>query len=267
MVEAHVKALTYLIEHANSVAYSASPPLKHETEDFRVRIEDDRVFFEMKRHHSSVESAKEVVNRYVEVWELETLLMDPLQEFSLRFNDAEVVARNPVPGQHVVFPRPVRFQFDVSQVSGTVVKPYPRPPSELTLDTRDEQVVYMATRLKQYHRHSTHLPDLANLCFTTVVEPFEEYRSRKLSKASAHYAISKRVLKKLTNLAANKGGPCEARKAQGAVEDKKYSDEERRFLESAVRIIIRRLAEKKRHPSMSFPVIGMDDLPPLNSSE
>ena len=233
MNDPHVQALVYKIEHADSVDYGASDPVEQDTVDFKVRTEDDHVRFELKKHYSSADFAREVVNRYVKVWELDALLRDPSQEFVLRYCHSEMVDRCPVPGRKVAAAHPVKWHFSLPQPTVTHGKPFPQPPLELTLDPCDREVVYMEARLKQYYRHSTHLPDLANLCLTTVMEPFrKKYPSQKLIKGAGYYGISKNVLKRMSNLAANKGGANEARKAQGTGEGKEFSTEERRFLES-----------------------------------
>ena len=268
MNEPRVLSLIYNIEHADSADFSVSPSVERDMEDFQVRTQDGQVRFKLKKHCSTVDEARQMVEKYINDWELDAFLEEPRDEFRLSFCHPEVVARSPIQGAHVVHPHPVNWHINVSEVTGTSHKAIPRPPTELTLAFDDKEVVYLRARMKNYYRHPRDLPALADLCVTTLQEPFRtDYPSKKLRKAAAHYAVSKRVLREVLNLAANKGGPDEARKAQGAAEGKELSGVERRFLEAAVLLIIRRLAEKKRCPTQSFCVIGMDDLPQLPSDK
>ena len=66
------------------------------------------------------------------------------------------------------------------------------------------------------------------------------------SKVPKKFAIEKKVLSKVGNLAGNKGSRTMAR-AKGINED--LTLEETRFLESAVKVFIRRVAEEARTPA------------------
>ena len=107
MNDPHVEALFYKVEHADSVDYSVSPPVVQETDVFRVKIEDDQVCFELKKHYPTANSAKEVVDRYVSVWELDALLKGPREQFRLRFSHPKVVDRCPERGRVVAHGLPI----------------------------------------------------------------------------------------------------------------------------------------------------------------
>ena len=62
-------ALHYRIEHASHVDYSKVDPVYCEVEGFGIRIEDNRVRFEMKEHYATVDSALEAVKPYIHSWE------------------------------------------------------------------------------------------------------------------------------------------------------------------------------------------------------
>ena len=73
------------------------------------------------------------------------------------------------------------------------------------------------------------------------------------------YGIESKILDKIGELTNNKGG-AEARKAKGMGLD--FSNEERMFLEKAVKVIIRRMVEN--NPSEgNHPTIAISDLPSL----
>ena len=252
MNDPHVEALFYKIEHANSVDYSVSPPVVQEADEFRVKIEDDRVCFELKKHYPTVNSAKEVVDRYASVWELEALLRDPRQEFKLRYSYPKVVDRCPVPGQIVVSALPTRFHFSVSQPTVTVGKPYPQPPSGFNLDPDNNDVVIMTNRLRKYIQGTEGLPTVAYFCLTILEE-----RAGGRKKAAEMYGIVFSDLNDIEGISQNKGGELSARKAAGVGEE--LTAEDVRFLEKAVSVMIRRASESALYPAKSFDRVRIDD--------
>ena len=249
MNDPHVEALFYRIEHADSVDYSVSPPLVQEADEFRVKIEDDQVCFELKKHYPTVNSAKEVVDRYASVWELQALLRDPRQEFRLRYSYPKVVDRCPVPGQIVVSALPTRFHFSVSQPTVTVGKPYPQPPPELTLDPYDDDVDTLAYRWNEYIHGRRDLITVAYFCLT-VLEKRAGGRKEKRKKAANVFGISFDDLDSVGEITGTKGGKSFARKADAVKNE--LSDKEKRFLERAVCLMIRRLSENALDPTKSL---------------
>jgi hypothetical protein len=99
----------------------------------------------------------------------------------------------------------------------------------------------------------------ANFCLTAL----EHYSGGDRSAAAGRYSISKPVLNKLADLAAEKGGD-EARKAGGA--NTPFTDAERRWLEEAMKRLILRAGEVATNPSTQLPQITMKDLPSLEGS-
>ena len=107
-------ALHYRIEHASHVDYSKVDPVYCEVEGFGIRIEDNRVRFEMKEHYATVDSALEAVKPYIHSWELDAALRSQPGEFKLKFCGAEVEDRKPIPGKHEVSADPVFWEFSTS---------------------------------------------------------------------------------------------------------------------------------------------------------
>jgi hypothetical protein len=77
--------------------------------------------------------------------------------------------------------------------------------------------------------------------------------------AALHFCVDADVLMKVGELSTTKGGP-DARKAEGASED--FTEKDRVWLESALKALIRRAAQKV-HSSEGWQKITMDDLPSL----
>ena len=58
MNDPHVVALIYNIKHGQSVNYRVARPMDHEEPEFHVKIEDEKVRFEFKKHHATLEAAR-----------------------------------------------------------------------------------------------------------------------------------------------------------------------------------------------------------------
>ena len=245
MNDPHVEALVYSIEHAESYDYSDSAPVNLEIEDFKVRVENGRVRFELNEHFSSVAAAKEIVDRFVEVWELDAFLRRPREKFRLTYDRAELIDRSPVPGKIQLQANPITIHFEVSQPTITVGTNYPDPPKEIDLDPNDDIVVIMTRRLKQYMEDRQDLLSVAYFCLTIL-----EDSAGGRKKAAGKYGIVFGDLDKVGHLTGNKGGELSARKAAGVNSD--LTEEEARFLERAVAVMIRRASERALRPSMPF---------------
>ena len=55
MNDPHVLTLHYRVEHRESVSYEKAAPLDHDSEQYRVQIEDRRARFELKEHYATAE--------------------------------------------------------------------------------------------------------------------------------------------------------------------------------------------------------------------
>jgi hypothetical protein len=87
-----------------------------------------------------------------------------------------------------------------------------------------------------------------------------EVKERR-KRAAERFKVEFAVLKKLGELADNKGGR-DARKTKGATAE--FTGAERAWLEEAMKCLIRRAAQIAYDPTAALPQITMkDDLPPL----
>ncbi len=262
MNDPHVDALLFRIEHGPGVRYSDdAPPIKHEEPAFRVTLKDRTVRFELKEHYATKGEALEKVGPYVRNWEMDAGLNGRPGNFRLEFQEAEVIDRSPPP------PTPGTFNFAATFTSPTptlraslsVVSPsYPPPPSGPTLDADDPDVATMYARLSGYYEGRELLPGMASFCLTVLEWRFTKNRRRNVAKV---FRIEKAVLDKIGELTATKGGAASARKAAGVGTE--LSSQESRFLEEAVKTLIRRAAEVAQDPSAALPTITLCDLPDL----
>ena len=263
MNDPHVVALLYSIEHDSSVDYSEAGRIEHEEEPFRVTIEDKVVRFELKDHYAREDAAREAVESYIRCWELETALRGRPGQFNLRFDRAEIVDRNPPPPTPGVvdISMHARTGMPTVRIAPTVTtpKPYPSPPSGVTLDPHNLDVMTIFYRFERYLENKEPLTGMAYFCFTMLVGHLCNDRR----EAARTYRIDKNVLDMIGNLTANKGGRGIARKASGFGFD--LAREESRFLEEAVKAIILRVAEIAHDPEKRRPKITLSDLPAVST--
>ena len=254
MNDPHVVALWYRIEHGDSVDYGEAQPLDRAETDFRVKAEQGRVCFEFQDHYATKDAARKAIEDYIRVWEFEAGLLGGPHSFKLTFDRPQITDRKPVPGVVNVSVH-IRAGTPTVTVKAQVVKKhYPTPPSGLKL-TPDVQTMY--DRFQGYRLGREPLASMAYFC-VTVLEGQPRKKARKA--AAKKYGIQLEVLSKLGDLSSKRGGQ-QARKAIGKDDD--LTVQESRFMEEAIRAVIRRAAEKAHAPDGDLPEISLSDLPPI----
>ena len=254
MNDPHVVALWYRIEHGDSVDYGEAQPLDRAETGFRVKVEQGRVCFEFKDHYATKDAARKAIEDYIRVWEFEAGLLGGPHSFQLTFDRPQITDRKPVPGVVNVSGH-IRAGTPTVTVKAQVVKNhYPAPPSGLKL-TPDVQTMY--DRFQGYRLGREPLASMAYFC-VTVLEG--QPRKKARTAAAKKYGIQLEVLSKLGDLSSKRGGQ-QARKAIGKDDD--LTAQESRFMEEAIRAVIRRAAEKAHAPDGDLPEISLSDLPPI----
>ena len=250
----HVVALIYRVyqDENSTVDYSKAMPLVGlEEPTFQLAVQDQKARFEFKVHYATVGEAREAIEDYIRVWEFHANLELGAPGFQLKFDRPEIVDRNQTPSMPMLHAQPAKAQAPASQPRLLLAPTaYPSPPSRISLNP-DVQTMYQ--RYMGYRRGNEPLASMAYFCLTVL-----EYSAGKKRRAAAKkYQIGLRVLGRIGMLSEKKGG-FEARKAAGVVTE--LTKAERRFLEEAVRTMIRRAAEKAYDPHMNMPVISLSDL-------
>ncbi len=249
MNDPHVVALIYGIEHGASVDYEEAEPFVREESAFRLEVKDKKARFELKDHYAEESAARESIKEYIRVWEFDACLNNGPDSFKLRFDESEIEDRNPTPGK-VSIRASFRAGVPTFSVSVTCrVRKYPSPPSGLAINP-DVQTMY--DRYMNYLQGREPLSGLVFFCLTVL-----ENLAGGRKAAARKYQIAKGVLREIGYLCSEKGGP-EARKAEGVT--KELTQEERRFLDQAIKKIIRRVAERTCSPTAELDKISLSDL-------
>ena len=257
MNDPHVVALNYRVEHGPEFDYSKAPALSESTRDFDIRLEDTKVRFAMKTHHATVRDAVDAAEKYIRAWELHVALKRGPNAFTLRFDRPEIVDRNPTTGVVRVSANPVRFNVALSQPEVTVsLGSYPSPPSPGL--ARNPDVESMFIRYMGYRDGKEPLTSMAYFCLTVLESSAVKKKGETARKAAARqYCIANGVMNNVGTLCDKKGGRG-ARKAKGV--HLELTQGEKRFLEDAVKAMIRRAAEVEHDPHASHNLIGLGDL-------
>ncbi len=257
----HVNALIFTVEHGPSIAYADSaPPIDHKEPGFRVTLNGGTVRLEFKEHYPTQEEALLRVRPYIQSWELDANLRSRPGDFRLRFERAEIIDRTPPPPlgsrAHNVSAGPIQINWTVGRATVTLTRPtYPSPPAGVTLKADDPDVETMHHRLSGYYEGREPLGSMASFCLSVLEWKFTRSRRRSAAKA---FFIDFAVLSAVGDLTFHKGGQ-DSRKASGI--GSPFSPKEERFLEAAVKQIIRRTAEVARSPRRCFAPIELSDLP------
>ena len=247
MNDPHVAVLIYKIEHGDSIDYSKAKPLDHEEAGFRVKITNGQVCFKFKDHYASVDEAREVIGDYIRSWEFDAGLREGPNRFKLKFDQSQIEDRNPTPGA-VSIGTPIRFSFTVSEPTVTLSPAcYPPPPSGVKL-IPDVQTMY--DRYMGYRQGREPLKTMAYFCLTIL----EKNNSRKV--AAKTHGIKFEVLREIGRIS-TKNCCQQARKWSGT--NNNLTAQDQRFLEEAIKAIIRRAAEKACPSNSDFPEISMAD--------
>ena len=258
MNDPHVVALFYDIKHSKSFDYSKADPLEREAKDFTIKIANDKACFTMTAHYSTKEEALKAVQEYIQVWEFDAALQRGPNAFTLEFSHPQIEDRKPpIPGIVSLSARPTTWSWSVSKPRIVVSSPYPSPPSSGLKLSPNVQSMY--DRFLGYLSGREPLPSMAYFCLTML-----RYSIRSNGKeatdqeTSAHYRIEQHVISKTVKLSTNSGGS-QARKASGFKQE--LTPENTRFLQKAVKAIIRRAAEVEYGPVNGLPEIKLADLP------
>lgn len=255
MYDTVVVALVYRLEHGDSVDYESAAPMQHQEPGFSVRVDNREVRFEFKGQHATEQEARESIREYIQEWELVAGLRHGPDAFKLRFLSPEIQNRDAPPGTV----GPVTISSGTPRITATAtvgLSRYPEPPSGVKI-TPDVQSMY--DRYMGYRQGREPLASMAYFCLT-VVEQSTGRKSGGRRAAAREFQVSGKVLGKIARLS-SEGGGSEARKASGR--NRPLTPRERRFLDEAIKVLIRRAAQKAHSPASAFPLITKSDLPSL----
>lgn len=252
----HVESLHYRLRTSEGLNFTNPPPLHHDEGRIRCRLEKGHLTVEMKEHHASVASAREVVRPFLENWEIAEAIRRGRREMWFEYIEgaAKIIDRSPPtpspPGASqeicpATFDSMIVILGDVARVvrgEGT----YPPPPAGFVA-SQDVKTLFA-----EYQKY-TEGRDLARMAFACY-----RYVTEKLAhgepEAAKKFNISRRVLGELGHWAGGKG-------RRKDLTQEPYTPQEEEWVATAVRILIRRVGEHAAGGTLNL--ITMADLPKL----
>jgi uncharacterized protein YheU (UPF0270 family) len=259
MIDPHVEKLYYKVVTREHTDYDKAAPLEEKTDDFMMTLQGVKAVFFMKKHFSTEQEARAVVDEYIKRWEILIGIEHGPDELKLIFEKSDIIDRAPTPerkggltihvknGIHVVTGSDVKLHLSRSK--------YPTLPKQFSLSL-DVETMYF--RYKAYKENRETLPSMAYMCLTVL-----ETSAGGRKEAATCYHIHEEVLNKLGELCSTKGTKEEIRKAPKTGQFIPLSSTERAWIETVIKSLIRRAGEWAYDPTADLKKIRMADLPTL----
>lgn len=256
MNDPHVESLQYRLQTSEGLKFTNPPPLAYDERRFTCRLENDHLTVEMKEHHASVASAREVVGPFLENWEIAEALRRGRREMWFEYVEAaaKIIDRNPPPPSPPGAPQkicPASIESVLAVGVPTLVRgerTYPRPPAGFVAS---QAVKTLFADYQEYTEGGRDLATMAYACYTYVTENLADGEP----DAAKKFNVSGKVLDELSRLAGGKG-----RRKYLAQEP--YTPQEEEWVAAAVRILILRVGEHAAGREMK--PITLADLPKLS---
>jgi hypothetical protein len=171
------------------------------------------------------------------------------------YEDAHLIDRDPPPpGSLKIVSESVMINMEavVSATDHLIRRKYPEPPKQFRISPDVETLWH---RYEGYLDGHEPLLSMAYFCLTLL-----ETRAGSRGNAASKYAIEIDVLRKLGELTSTRRDEKITRKANPL---DSLKNEEKTWINAAIKMIIRRIGEYEYDPTASLLMIKMADLPPL----
>jgi hypothetical protein len=259
----HVETVKYRFVPDESLQFNSPPPLEHETDAFKLRLQDEVLTVWLKDHYASEEDAKEAVDSYLQVWAVyEALESRRRRKLRFDYQGAKIVDRDPSSHDNGVR-RTASASLGVSWSTAEAVETrgdYPEPPRNFALSP---DVATMWERYEGYLKGREPLLSMAFFCLTVLQYSARNapVKGNERKKANRTYNLDNNVLDTLGKLTTNLGNAETARKAGG--EGRPPTPSEKEWIERCVLALVRRAGEYAADPQKIFPKLMMPDQPKL----
>lgn len=240
--------------------FRGAQPIESDEAAFRVRLEEATLRVEMKEHHSTAQSAQDVVDPYLRAWEIDFALKRGRREMWFEFEGPELVDRSPpAPGDPIEMGG-AGVSSTTGSVTGTISAcAYPMPPDRFRAS---DEVRALMLHFEAFVAGAERLVDAAY--FTLTMLERRAGRSSARVKAAERFGIDYAVLKTVGRLTSHEVGDLRtARKVSPKSSLRPHTPAELAWLEASLRMMIRRLGEHDFDPLAVLPTITMADLPVL----
>lgn len=251
----HVEWLEYEIR--TGWLFADPPPVDWETPTFQAHLDRGILRVNLRAHFPTEAEARAAVEPLLEAWEIDVALTHGQREIEFAFKRSHLVDRDPPPppppGAVVITGVVASIQTGarMSAMEQVTRKTYPAAPSNFEAVP---DVVTLWNRFEGFKNGREPLAAMAYFCFSLLKNSYGG-----TDAASKALAVDKDVLRKVSELSTNRGGPSTARKVTRQMAP--ITAPEAWWLDAAIRALIRRVGEIAAGDS---PVqLTMKHLPPL----
>jgi hypothetical protein len=262
MRDPHVVVLFYRLETDSSLIFDHPKAIDHDINECTLRLADGMLTCKMKGHYATAAEARAPVDLYLRNWELAEALSHGRRMLWFTFDKAGIIDRDPPPPgiPPVIQATSIESVEAVDQVTVVLTQPhYPEPPTRFTASP---DVETLWRRYEGYVQGREPLPGMAYVCQSFI----EKVLARGRPDAAKKYHIEREVLRTLGNLHSHRGDLMSRRKLEHEQDrhEPPLTPQEITWMETAVRMLIRRLGEHAADPTAPGPMLSMRDLPPLS---
>jgi hypothetical protein len=256
MRDPHVEWLLYHIECAPTTSFRNPPPIQYDDPGFSLSVKDEKLRFTFKEHHASIPDAQASIAPFLRAWEIKIGLESGPGQIRFTYGSASVIDRNPPgPGETQVLGM-TGLASGFATGRGTLHSErslYPEPPRQFVVSP-DVEILWQ--RYNIYVDKREPLSAMAFFCLT-VLEHGGGRKNR--GDVALKYKIDIGILNRLGDLTESRGDFLTARK-MNPVRLVPYTPAEITWIETAVKAIIRRVAEIEGGSTVAE--MKMSDLPP-----
>jgi len=189
MNDPHVKSIHYRLLIGERVFLKKTSPIREETDEFVLLVENNLASFDMKKHFSTERDAKAHIKAFLERWEFFIGLTHEPGDLQFKYKNSELIDRSPDNDNSGIFnagPAGVAVgAYGDMYVPSELFLP---PPKSFKINP-DVKTLY--NRYKDYTEGKEKLLPMAYMCFTVL-----KTSAGGIEKAASRYSISKTVLKK-----------------------------------------------------------------------
>jgi hypothetical protein len=259
MNDPHVQVLYYKVVTKSDVDYKNAPPLSEETDDFEFSIDGEVAVFNMKKHYSGIEEAKEYLKKYLRAWEILIGLEHDPDELHLRFDHVDIIDRQPdLINKNVINLHGIAAMHAYTSNNVTLHISRGRYPSFPNNFTASPDVETMYFRYKAFRQNREPLTSMAYMCLTIL-----EIIAGNRKKAAEKYCIDPKILDLLGKLCSTKGDITEARKFPKNRTFIRLNQRERDWIIAVIKKLIRRVGEYTHGNGVKLRQITLRDFPQI----
>lgn len=253
MNDPHVQGLRYKAIPASFIDLVEGSSVEVEMPHFRARLADGELNLEMRTHFASEVEARRLADPFVDGWAIVSGLRRGRAEICFEFIRADIIDLSPVPSDGIYGWGAIRLPAIQCHATGSALptkKGYPKPSVNFSAVP---EVKILWLRYQAYIEGREPLLSVAYFCLTFL----KTLAGGGHRRASKKYMISKKVFERIGSLTGKRGDYLTARKVVSEYPPKPLTQEDLRWLDAAIRIMIWRLGEP---PTDTDEVVTVDGI-------